>query len=122
MNKLCKATLILVLVLTLSACYSNNQDTETDKKVEVVEKISLKYIKILSVEDQIYTGKEIKPTQDLKYKGKTLVEGNDYILSYSNNIDIGTAKMTITGIGDYEGTIIIRFKIVEDKNNDSNSK
>ncbi|MCM1267475.1 MAG: BspA family leucine-rich repeat surface protein [Bacteroidales bacterium] len=44
--------------------------------------------------------------------GKTyLVYGKDYTVSYSNNRAVGTAVMTITGIGKYAGTKDIRFKI-----------
>lgn len=39
------------------------------------------------------------------YKGEktTLVEGKDYRLEYSDNTEIGTAKVKVIGLGDYEG-------------------
>ena len=120
MNRLCKVMLIFVLVLTLSACHNNinnNQEITSDKKDETVERTPLKYVKMHLVDDQIYTGKEIKPSLDLKDKGKTLFEGVDYTIDYENNINVGTAKMTVTGIGNYDGIVVIRFKIVENNNN-----
>lgn len=35
----------------------------------------------------------------------------DYILNYSNNINVGTASVTVTGIGDYAGQITKSFNI-----------
>ena len=54
-----------------------------------------------------YTGKEVTYTiseYDLKdANGESLTEGTDYKVTYSNNIDPGTANIKITGLGDYEG-------------------
>lgn len=54
-----------------------------------------------------YTGKEATYTiseYDLKdANGESLTEGTDYKVTYSNNIDPGTANIKITGLGDYEG-------------------
>ena len=54
-----------------------------------------------------YTGKEVTYTiseYDLKdATGESLTEGTDYKVTYSNNIDPGTANIKITGLGDYEG-------------------
>lgn len=58
-----------------------------------------------------YTGKEIKPIVSIKYNGKTLKNGNDYILSYSNNINTGKGNITIKGKGDYTGTVTRTFSI-----------
>lgn len=43
----------------------------------------------------------------MKYDAKNA----DYIVSYSNNINAGTATVTITGIGSYEGTTGTTFQI-----------
>ncbi len=65
-----------------------------------------------------YTGSNIllseKDLASMKIKiGKTtLVYNKDYVISgYSNNTNTGTAKVTITGIGDYSGSKEISFKI-----------
>ena len=42
-----------------------------------------------------------------------LEEGTDYILSYKNNINAGTATVTITGEGDYCGSRSLKFKIAK---------
>ncbi len=48
-----------------------------------------------------YTGKEWKPEVTVSFNSATLTAGNDYTVSYENNINAGTAKIIITGIGDH---------------------
>ena len=65
------------------------------------------------IADQTYSGKAIQPTFTLTYKGKTLRKGTDYTVSFKDNVNIGTATVTITGMGNFEGTKEVTFKIVE---------
>lgn len=59
-----------------------------------------------------YTGREKKPRIHLVRLGTfTLTEGTDYMVSYENNKNAGTAKIKITGKGYYHGTITKTFKI-----------
>lgn len=46
----------------------------------------------------------------------TLNEDEDYIVSYSDNVNVGTAEMTIFGIDYYEGSLKKAFKIISNKN------
>ena len=46
-----------------------------------------------------------------EYDWGNLTEGNDYTVSYSSNVDAGTATVTIRGIGNYYGTVKKTFKI-----------
>jgi hypothetical protein len=39
--------------------------------------------------------------------------GTDYTVAYSNNINVGTATATITGIGNYTGTQDVTFLITD---------
>lgn len=48
-----------------------------------------------------YTGKEWKPEVTVSFNSATRTAGNDYTVSYENNINAGTAKIIITGIGDH---------------------
>ena len=45
----------------------------------------------------------------------TLAKGTDYTVSYSSNKAIGTATVTVTGAGNYKGTVSANFKIVPAK-------
>ena len=50
-----------------------------------------------------YTGEEVKPSYKVYYKSKVLKEGTDFKASYSNNVEPGTATVTVTGVGNYVG-------------------
>ena len=60
---------------------------------------------------QTYTGSAIEPVVDVIYGEKTLTLGTDYVVSYSDNTNAGTAKVIITGIGNYSGTVEKTFTI-----------
>lgn len=78
--------------------------------------IDLNESTISSVATQIYNSTPLKPKVTVTYEGKTLVQNVDYKLTYANNTKIGTAKITITGIGAYVGSKTKTFKIVAKKN------
>lgn len=82
--------------------------------VEEAAKITIASVK-LGKTSYVYTGKTIKPSVTVKAAGKTLKEGTDYTVSYSNNTKIGTAKVTVKGKGNYTGTITANFLIKPDK-------
>lgn len=63
------------------------------------------------IKDKKYTGKAITPAVTVKQSGTTLVKGVDYTVSYSKNVKPGFAKVTITGIGNYTGTLTTTFFI-----------
>ena len=43
--------------------------------------------------------------------GKTLTEGDDYVVVFSNNKKVGTAKATVYGVGAYTGSKAFSYKI-----------
>lgn len=58
-----------------------------------------------------YTGKAITPGVVVETGSRTLVQGTDYTVSYANNVNAGTATITVTGIGRYSGTQTVNFVI-----------
>ncbi len=64
-----------------------------------------------TIHDQTYTGKLIEPALKITYDGRPLSEGDDYTVQYKNNRYPGTATVTITGKGDYIGTVTKTFTI-----------
>lgn len=59
-------------------------------------------IVISDIPDKQYCGSAITPTI-VVYDGSTMLELNtDYTVTYSNNTNIGTAIITITGMGNYD--------------------
>lgn len=61
-----------------------------------------------------YTGKAITPGVVVETGSRTLVPGTEYTVSYSNNVNAGTATITVTGVGRYSGTQTANF-IIEPK-------
>ncbi|MGN0528904.1 MAG: leucine-rich repeat protein [Eubacterium sp.] len=64
--------------------------------------ISYQTFVISPIPDQTYTGKAIKPALTVKQGSNTLSLNKDYSASYSNNINVGKAKVVVTGLGDYK--------------------
>lgn len=59
-----------------------------------------------------YTGKAIAPTVLVEEHGTILSNGTDYRVTYSNNVNVGLATVTVTGINRYSGTASATFRIV----------
>lgn len=65
---------------------------------------------------QVYTGAPIECGVYAAIDGRELVENVDYTLTYSNNINVGTARITLNGIGEHKGLKQnYTFNIVPDK-------
>lgn len=58
-----------------------------------------------------YTGSPITFSPELKFHGRTLTEGKDYTISFSNNRNSGLGSFSITGLGFYSGTLTDDFLI-----------
>ena len=58
-----------------------------------------------------YTGNRIKPPFALNVKGKTLEQDKDYRIEILDNINVGTAHVYITGLGEYTGSYEYTFEI-----------
>ncbi|GAB6395217.1 MAG: Ig-like domain-containing protein [Bacteroidales bacterium] len=58
---------------------------------------------IVDIPPQTWTGDSVKPAVMVKGSNRTLILNTDYIVSYSNNIEVGTAGVSVAGTGDYTG-------------------
>ena len=67
----------------------------------------------LSEQTYVYDGIEKTPTVTITYNKKTLTEGKDYQVYFADNVNPGTAKITVIAKtdSDYTGTAIITFEI-----------
>ena len=72
------------------------------------------------IENQVFNGSALQPKPVVKDGNKTLAEGTDYTVTYTNNTNPGTATITITGKGNYQGTVTTQFviKVEGDANDD----
>ena len=59
----------------------------------------------------VYTGEAMTPAVTVDYGATRLTEETDYTVAYTNNIDPGQATVTITGTGDYTGSVSSCFII-----------
>ena len=96
----------------------NNYTGQLEKEFEIVESSTntrkdLSVISCTQIQDKIYTGKLITPEVVLKDNDYTLIKGTDYELAYTNNLNIGKATLTITGLGNYSGMILREFNIIK---------
>ena len=84
-------------------------------EIPALSRISISKASVtLSTSTYAYDGKAKTPSVTVKVGGKTLKKDTDYTVSYSNNTKVGTAKVTITGKGNYTGTVSKTYSI---KNN-----
>ena len=68
-------------------------------------------VTVAPIADQPYTGSAITPEITVTDGLKVLSEGKDYTVTFSNNVNEGTATAKITGIGNYSGTTTADFVI-----------
>ena len=73
-----------------------------------------------SVKYQIYSGDEQNPEPVVTVQGKRLEKGVDYTVEYENNSEVGTATITVKGIGNYSGVISTSFEIIDENVGDAN--
>lgn len=66
-----------------------------------------------SLSNDTYTGSSLKPPVSVTYLGESLKKGasGDYTITYSNNKNPGTAKVTVKGVNNYSGSRVMYFTI-----------
>lgn len=67
----------------------------------------------IAVKDATFTGSAIKSDVDVRLGNVTLKEGTHYTLSYKNNVNAGTAQVTVSGKGSLEGALTKSFTIAK---------
>ncbi len=99
---------------TVSACesmYYSSYIGETSTSFNILP-ANINDAYFVPISDVSYTGSAIEPDVLVRFNGKTLVKGKDYDLSYSDNVKVGTARVTVTGKGNFNGKHEMTFKIV----------
>ena len=93
---------------TVSASYGNTGDTSIN--------LDSLYTQV-TVSDQYYTGSATMPAVEVKYKGVLLIEGDDYEVTYANNVNVSAGskekpQVIITGLNSYKGSVTTEFEIL----------
>ena len=78
-----------------------------------VEQMDISTLNFSEISNVVYTGSKVKPNVVITDGNYTLKKDVDYTISYSNNLNAGTGKATITGIGTYKGEKEISFRITK---------
>lgn len=100
----------------ITSTYVNGNSKSDTKQLEVTA-VNFQDVNgtISTPNDTVYTGSAITPTPTVTVVldgiTTTLDFGIDYTLSYSNNINAGTATVTATGKGNYTGTLSTSWTI-----------
>ncbi|WP_317314798.1 InlB B-repeat-containing protein [Holdemanella biformis] len=95
------------LTISPKSITPDGPDTPDEKKTGIT---------VTKPSDSKYDGEEHKnkPTVTDTKTDRTLVEGTDYELSYSEDvINAGTVTVTVTGIGNYEGSFEVTYEITK---------
>ena len=80
--------------------------------VSVLKLKSMLNCDVASIPTQVYTGSAIEPDVTVKDGKAPLYSDEVYEVTYSNNVNVGTATVTITGKGDYSGETAATFTII----------
>ena len=91
--------------------YTEGNVTKTAKQSITVKPKALTANMVQSIASQPYTGSTIEPTVTVKDGRKTLTAGTDYTVTYKDNTNVGTATATVTGTGNYTGSVETKFNI-----------
>lgn len=71
-------------------------------KYAVKNNIPVSTFVVAPIPNQTYTGSAIEPEIDVSVSGEKVMENTDFTVKYSNNINVGTAKVTVSGKGVYK--------------------
>lgn len=105
---------VLEVVVTGKGLYAGNgEETATISGLYRIVGADIAKASV-KVSKQYYTGKEICPDKSqivITLKGTVLREQDYEIVSYTNNINKGNAKITVKGVGNYGGSKTVNFTI-----------
>lgn len=104
-------------VITLTGNYIGSKEVTFEITPIVIDTSKLVFSETAP---QSFTGKEITPEPIITYNGVTLTKDKDYVLTYENNKDVGTATIKVEFILSCSGTAQTTFEIVPKEVNADN--
>lgn len=90
----------------------NNYTGEIRKNFQITE-ASITDDMIANIPSVTYNTRAHTPDVTVTFEGSTLEAGKDYGVAYTNNINAGTATVTVTGKGNFTGTASKDFAIAQ---------
>ena len=100
---------------TVTITGKGNYTGSISSTFEIISKeLTADGIDIATIDDLTYTGSALQPKPIVTDVARNiaLTEGVDFDYGYAANIDVGTATVTITGKGNYTGSISSTFEII----------
>ena len=88
------------------------------KKTFTIKTLGISASAVSGTGNKVYTGSVIKPVPAVKVGGRVLKNGTDFTVGYKDNTEPGTATLTVTGKGNYSGSVSKTFKITARAIND----
>lgn len=79
----------------------NDSTTKSREVSFIIHQEEITETDIADIAVQTYKGKALTPAVTIKVNGKKLKVNKDYVVTYDNNVNRGTATVTIRGIGNY---------------------
>lgn len=99
--------------VTLGANYMWSDGTTAQKTIKwTIGAAPLSNTTIEPIPDQYHTGSAVTPAVTVSYRSKSLAAGTDYKVSYANNVKAGNATVTLTGMGNFNGSATASFTIL----------
>lgn len=99
---------------TVKIVFQGNYTGTITKTFNIIAKITDQNVSVTGIKNVTYKGSRILQTIMVVYDKKiVLKEGTDYTVRYTNNLNVGTATVTITFKGYYTGTVAKTFKITK---------
>lgn len=101
---------------TITATFTNtNENYNTPDAIEATLTITAKALDVNmfdAISQYPETGSEIRPVPSAKFNGVSLVKDVDFeVVSYSNNVSVGQASVTVKGIGNFSSEVTLTFTI-----------
>ncbi len=94
---------------------NDNYNVTIEGATFTIERASIESATISGIADKYYyTGEAIDPAPTVKLNATTLVVKTDYEVTYADNVEVGTATISIMGIGNYTGVLRTTFEIITD--------
>lgn len=95
-----------------ASCEDADTIYTAEKEFEVVAR-ELTEENVTFGENLVYTGNELTQTVTVTVNGKTLTVGTDYTVSDLTGTEPGSYPVTVTGTGNYTGTVTKSFEIAK---------
>lgn len=90
---------------------SLHDESEVVRKFNI-NPLSVRALSLLFHSSMVYTGSPLNAIEEITYQSLLLTEGTDYTLEYKDNTNAGTASVTVTGMGNFIGTMTKSFTIL----------